>query len=279
MQLVDMTNYQSGKGSIISPPARQAIEEALRDQKRILLFLNRRSITKTFKNKQGLTVDKMTMGVERLAKDLEKQYPQAKIAIVHKDIHVIPEHANVVIATQAVLKFRRSVLFDTVIFLNFDAQLMHFEFRAQERAFSLLIALRLMAQRRIFVQTHIQDDHVLKAARSMNFTYFLRQELRFRREIGLPPFKHMVTLWVRSLNEELVHEQSQSLHEVLKTQKPSSIAISDPFADLSQRFPGRVCFAINVKGKSVPALVKFCKKVLKDFKRKSSIIITMVVDP
>ncbi|MBW3537092.1 MAG: hypothetical protein KY395_04885 [Actinobacteria bacterium] len=118
--------------------------------------------------------------------------------------HPIPElsgaaHADeagtderVVIGTEAAL--RRAGRRDTVIFLDFDQELLAPRLRAGEQALALLARAARMVrgrQGRVIVQTRQPDHVVLRAARSADPGLVADAERAQRDSLGLPPFSAM----------------------------------------------------------------------------------------
>lgn len=99
--------------------------------------------------------------------------------------------ARVLVGTEAALHQLGGVA--TVVFLDFDAELMAPRYRAGEQAMALLVhAARLAGPRadggRIVVQTRTPDHRVLRAAVHADPGVLAREEAVVRRAMGLPPY-------------------------------------------------------------------------------------------
>jgi len=100
-----------------------------------------------------------------------------------------PAEAQVVVGTEAAL--HRAGRRDTVIFLDFDQELLAPRLRAAEQAMALLArASRLVRGRkgRVVVQTRQPDHPVLEAASQADPGLMVDSERATRRELALPPY-------------------------------------------------------------------------------------------
>ena len=318
-QLVDMTNYNPRKSSIISFPLQNLIADLLKRQGKIILYMNRRGMaTLTRCNQCGFTVKcercdvhmkvidnqqmicgrcnfkmglpkicphcqgdylhSMGKGIDKIASDLSKFYPQAVIRRYDKETDHYPQTADIVMATQAILRQKENIKVDSLAVINFDAELNHLDFRSAQHAFSLMAHLRLMAKEKFLIQTHMRDHYCLQASAKMDFEKFYKKELKFRKQLGLPPYKHLVVLSVRGPNEGAVIEQSQKMAAQLKEKKPARIEVSLPHPDTPVKLRDNYRYMILLKGHSVQHILKYVKVRLKHVKRIKRNIVTIVVD-
>lgn len=320
LQIVDMTNYNPGKTSILSFPLQNAMQKTLGEGGKVVLFLNRRGFsTRTHCQQCGFTIkcercnvnlsylySKKTMvcrhcnfkselpkmcpqchgsylrstgtGIEKLESETSRYYPGARIHRYDSDSKVFPKNADIIITTQAIFRRHGRWTASLVGMLNFDAQMHHFDFRSGQKAFSLLVHLKQLAGEKLLVQTRMPDNYCIKAARTMNFNMFYREELKLRKELDLPPYRHLVALGMRGKHEDSVFELSKILFDQLADKNPKNIDISDPHPDVSPKLRDKYRFTILLKGRSVKSILTLIKSVLKGFRKKSTII-TINVDP
>ena len=164
-------------------------------------------------------------------------------------------------------------------FVQFDQELNHSDFRCGQKAFTLLIHLRQMVKEKFLIQTRLRDNYSLQAALKMDFEVFYEEELKFRKELKLPPFGHLVEISLRGAKEDFVLQESQRLFEALEKSKPKGMEVMDSQPDLVPKLRDKYRYTIMLKGKSVEKMIKFAKAVLKNFKRRKKLIITLNVDP
>ena len=217
-------------------------------------------------------------GVEKLESEAARLYPTARIVHYDRQSKEIPKRADIIIATQAIFRRRDQWKVSLVAMLNFDAQMFHVDFRSGQKALSLLVHLKQLAKEHFLIQTHMRDSYCIKAIRDRNYDKFYRQELKLRKELGLPPYQHLVALGLRGTDEELIFAQCTDLYDRLNEQKPKGITISDPHPDVNPKLRDKYRFTILLKGKSVKNMLTLIKKTLKTLRRRGTII-TVNVDP
>ncbi len=321
IQLVDMTNYNPRKTSIISYPVQNHIAKTLQDRGKVILFINRRGLAsvtrcqqcshilkcprcqvsltylyskkilmcrlcnhkeelpKTCPGCQGSYLKSQGAGIEKLVNQLLRIYPHLNIVRFDKDSKSLAKDFNVVIATQAIMRFKDVVQADFTAVLNFDSQLHHLDFRSAQRTFSLLIHLRDMTKKKMIVQTSMPDNYCLKALIKNDRELFYKEELKIRKSLALPPYKHLLAIGMRGRNEEHVFEQCQKLFQLLGEQEEKSIEITDPHPDVMPKLRDKYRYTIVLKGNSVKKMLSLTKEVLKGLKKKSDLIVTVNVDP
>lgn len=129
-------------------------------------------------------------GVSRLVEELAAAAGRPAV-LVTGATDERPAPAGVYVGTEAVL--HRVERADTVVFLDFDRELLAPRYRAAEQAMALLVrAARLVGRRdrggRILVQTFLPDHPVLFAAVRSDPGRLVERERPARAALGLPPF-------------------------------------------------------------------------------------------
>jgi len=320
LQIIDMTNYNPRKTSILSYPLQIQLEKFLKENKKILLYFNRKGFsTLTRCNQCGRTLRcercdvnltylyskkmmvcrhcnftmilpkvcpqcqssylrSMGIGNEKLESELARHYPDAKVLFYDKEHEILPLQADIVIATRAITKILDRISFGLIAVLDFDAEIHHHDFRSAHKAFALLVQLRQSAKEKLLVQSRLADNYSLKAAKKMDFDFFYKKELNFRKELGLPPYRHIISIGLRGVQEEIVFEQSQDLFDKFNHNLPQEIEISDPHPEGSPKLRDQYRYAILVKTKSVKKALEFIHPIIKGFK-KHNCVIAVNVDP
>jgi len=228
---------------------------------------------------QGSYLRSTGMGIEKLESEVARLYPQARVGRYDKESAALPSGADIIISTQAIVKHLDHLSVQLIAVMNFDAELNRFDFRSAHKAFSLLVRLRQASSEKLLIQTRMMDNYCIKAAQKMDFNYFYRHELKHRREIDFPPYTHLVAIGLRGTNEEAVFEQSQILFENFKNNTLKGIDVLDPHPDANPKRRDKYWHTILLKGHSVKKMVALAKTVLKGFRRRKNIIVTINVDP
>jgi len=321
MQIIDMTNYNPQKTSILSFPLQNAIRDTLAQQGKVILLMNRKGFTtRTHCQQCGFTVkcercnvsltylyfQKVMVcrhcnfrtelpkvcpqcrggylrssgtGTEKLESEVARLYPQSRVGRFDTSSKSFPRQADVVITTKAVLREQGTVAAELVGVINFDAELHHLDFRSGHHAFAFLVRLRQLAAQKLLVQTRMMDNYVLQAVSKNDFNGFYKKELELRKELGFPPYRHLVSIGLRGVNEDFVFEQAKELSARLEKDRDAKVEISDPHPDVNPKLRDKYRFTILLKGHSVKSILAFIRKALKDFSRKRNTILTINVDP
>ncbi len=321
MQIVDMTNYNPQKTSILSFPLQNAIRDTLAQQGKVILLMNRTGFTtRTHCHQCGFTIkcercnvnltylysQKIMVcrhcnfkaqlpkvcpqcqggylrssgtGTEKLESEVARLYPQARVGRFDTDSKSFPRQADVVITTKAVLREQEALGAFLVAVINFDAELHHLDFRSGHHAFALLVRLRQLAAQKLLVQTRMMDNYALQAVVRNDFSAFYKEELSLRKELGFPPYRHLVSIGLRGVNEDFVFEQAKELFALFEKDRDVKVEISDPHPDVNPKLRDKYRFTILLKGRSVKSILAFIRKVLKGFTKKKNTILTINVDP
>ncbi len=218
-------------------------------------------------------------GIEKLESDIARVIPTARISRYEQETKQAPRNANIIIATQAVRRILPELNADVLAILQFDAFLNRVDFRSANKVFSLAMELRHQVSKKLVVQTFQMDNYALKTLVKMDFDAFYGEELKLRQELKLPPFDYLATVMLRGKQEEAVLAQANALFELLTKKETAGVEVLDPQADVIPKLRDQYRFTIMLKGQSLETILGLIKAALKDLKRKSSVIVTVNVDP
>jgi len=220
------------------------------------------------------------MGIEKLESEVSRLFPQARVGRFDKDSRSVPLDFDILIATQAILKIKEKLSVSLVAVLRIDAELNRLDFRSGEKTFSLLAYLNQLAGEKLIIQTAVPDNYCLKAARKMDFKRFYQEEIKTRRELNFPPFRHLIAIMMRGAKENVLFEEANRIYKELKeSNKKRSVEILEPQSDIIPKLRGKYRFTLLVKGKDVKGMTAFIKETLKFLKKKSGMMISVNVDP
>ena len=157
-------------------------------------------------------------GTEKLDKELAKAVPE--LERIRLDADVVAERgavpdalrrfaetdSSVLLGTQMVAKGHHFAGVSLAAVVDADTQLGLPDFRAEERTFALLTQLAGRSGRdapgRVIVQTFQPDARAVAFAARHDVAGFLEGELERRRELGYPPFCHLVRIVVAGADPE-----------------------------------------------------------------------------
>ncbi len=125
--------------------------------------------------------------------------------------------AQVVVGTRAALKAFLPRGPSLIGFISPDPLLRLPDFRAGERAFSLLwAAAEKVAGGKLVIQTHHPTHYAVRAVADQDPTGFYKHELGFRAELEYPPFRRLCLLTIRSRTEGVAKRLAQELEQELR---------------------------------------------------------------
>ena len=218
------------------------------------------------------------LGIERLESELSREFPFARICRYDKETKELSKDFHILITTQAILRLQEDLLADALGVIQIDSELSRPDFRSAQKAFSLLTHLKRFVKGKILIQTFLPDNYCVRAMAKNDFKGFYRKELKLRRELGLPPYKHLIEVMVRSAKKEAAREQAEILFQGLKKNKKGTIEISEPQEDFLPRLRGKYRFNILVRTTSPPKAMRFIRATIGSSKKKAGVIITLNID-
>jgi len=165
-------------------------------------------------------VARLGAGTQRLERELEQHFPGLPLVRLDADAAARPERLTaalrrfaeaegaILLGTQMVAKGHHFAGVELAAVVDADTALALPDFRAEERTFALITQLAGRSGRdapgRVLVQTFQPDARPIAYAARHDVPRFLAEELARRRELGYPPFAHLVRLVVAGPSAEPV---------------------------------------------------------------------------
>jgi len=243
----------------------------------------------------------MGIGVEQIQTELKKLFPQAKMVAFERSAKsaiannspiktfgdklreqsnlLTLENFDILISTQAVLRYQGSLQVQVAAFIDFDAQLNRLDMRSAFDAFSLALHISSMALDPVFIQTRNCSHYVLQTLSKSKADVFYDEELRLRKEFGFSPAKHWVKISWRGKSEKITHQAAQQAYNILSQEAKEVFAVTPPLADRVLRKRDQFHFNVMIQANHVPQAVAFIKSAFHKIKRPSRVIITLNIDP
>jgi len=167
-------------------------------------------------------------GVERVAEEVQKRWPDARLAVMSSDVIHSPAEAealieamaagaiDILIGTQMVAKGHNFPGLTLVGVVDADLGLKGGDLRAAERTFQLLQQVSGRAGRagkrgRVLLQTRQTESPVIEALVKGDRDAFLQAELDDRRDAGMPPYARLAAVILSSLDAQAVEEVASLL--------------------------------------------------------------------
>jgi primosomal protein N' (replication factor Y) len=200
------------------------------------------------------------LGTEQVEELVQQRWPQARITrwdrdtTVGRDSHeallagFINRQADVLIGTQMIAKGLDLPFVTLVGVISADVSLGLPDYRTSERTFQLLAQVAGRAGRgllggRVIIQTYQPEHYAIQAAAEHDFAAFYVEEIRFRTQQGLPPFRRMARLLladpVNERGEKEAKELARNLQLHLRQQELASTELFGPVPPFFSRVDGR----------------------------------------
>lgn len=173
------------------------------------------------------------LGTEQLETLVQEQWPTARLVrwdrdtTAGRDAHeqllagFVRHEADILIGTQMIAKGLDLPLVTLVGVISADTTLNLPDFRTGERTFQILTQVSGRAGRgllggRVVVQTYQPEHYAIRAAAEHDYITFYLDEIRFRTQHRLPPFRRMAKLVFSDPNPQRAEEQARIVLRVLQ---------------------------------------------------------------
>ena len=175
---------------------------------------------------QSARVKELGFGTERIEEELQKRFPEARIARLDRDTStnrkqfikilkaVHNQEVDILVGTQMITKGHHFPHVTLVGVIWADAGLGMPDFRAGERTFQLISQVTGRAGRgdkpgQVIIQTHQPDHYAVTCAQQHDYSGFAEKEMQLRGALQFPPFSRLVNLRFSGENEEQVKRSAQ----------------------------------------------------------------------
>ena len=233
---------------------------------------------------QGRRLSPFGWGVERVEHAVRRRFPNARIARYDPDglrgargetQRAAAAAAQVVIGTRGALRLFGRATLGLAGFVSADQLLRVPDFRAGERTFALLWAAaeRVVEGGALVIQSQNPTHYAFDAVVRQDLAAFYAHELRFRGELGYPPFRRLATLTVRGQSAPETERLAARVSAALRTS--TALQVYPPGADRRNRVR-----RVVVKGPAeLPRLVGAALEEFRGGRQEGRGIIDVEVDP
>lgn len=213
---------------------------------------------------------KRGLGTQSLMRYCMDTFPNKNVVRVDHDQPAASlAAADLVIATEQLLSSIHMPAFSTMVIVDFDSLVQFPDYTANENTFVLLehVAALLRDSATVFLQTYNPDHVVAKAFCTQQQDRVWDEEMRFRKQLLLPPAARVVKLILKKQQECAVEKQAATLLATLRATLPSSVRIEDPVVPRSPklgRFHRRFLIIRFLFDQSSPATLDAVRTALSD---------------
>jgi len=237
----------------------------------------------------------MGIGTEKVESELARLFPTARIARMdtdttkkrgsHKEIlDAFKEHKiDILVGTQMIAKGLDFPKVTIVGVVNADVTMNLPDFRASERTFNLMTQVSGRAGRgedggEVIVQTYAPSHYAILSASKHDYDKFYQEEIKTRKELLFPPFRHIIKLTMRSRSERGVIKAVEALKAYL-VDKVEDLEIVGPAPSPISKIRGFYRWNILLKGKNRSLMCDILKKALKGYRKPMDVFLAVDVDP
>jgi primosomal protein N' (replication factor Y) len=208
-------------------------------------------------------LSKFGTGTERVEEELENFFPKARIQRMDADTTATKYahekifksfrkgEIDILVGTQMLAKgldFPRVTLVGVVLA---DVALNLPDFRAAERAFQLLMQVSGRSGRshlggEVIVQAYNPGHYAIQAARKHDYAGFYQAEMKLRRPLKFPPYRHLMNVMVDSSSQKTALQTIRQLvlipRKLEKTADGQDLSVMGPSAAPLAKIKGRYRF-------------------------------------
>ncbi|MEG6585993.1 primosomal protein N' [Dendrosporobacter sp. 1207_IL3150] len=173
-------------------------------------------------------------GTQKLEEELLKIYPDARIIRMDQDTtggklshdRILEAFSrgeyDILLGTQMVAKGHDIKNVTAVGIITADSILNLPDFRAAERAFSLITQAAGRAGRgdiggRAIIQTYSPEHYAIEEGAKQSYIGFYEKEISFRKALFYPPFSKILKITVTATNETDVHRKAESVTSEIRS--------------------------------------------------------------
>ncbi|TCL08674.1 replication restart DNA helicase PriA [Shimia isoporae] len=235
-------------------------------------------------------------GVERLAEEAEKLWPDARQAVLSSDLFgsaralkegiekIASGGADIIIGTQLVAKGHNFPLLTLVGVIDADLGLQGSDLRAAERTFQLMRQVAGRAGRsekpgQALLQTYQPEHPVIRATLAGDELGFWRAEADERRFAGVPPFGRMAGIILSGPDVSQVFDLGNALARNAGMLREIGAEVYGPAPAPIARVRGRHRVRLLVKADKGAPLQAALAKWVGQFKLKGDLRLSVDIDP
>jgi primosomal protein N' (replication factor Y) len=225
---------------------------------------------------RGSDLETRGIGTQQVVAELNRMVPGARVLRLDRDVTEEPlahqrvldafgrGEAKFLVGTQMVTKgfdFPNVTLCAAV---SADAGLNLPDFRSAERTFQVLTQVAGRAGRgdvpgRALFQTLHPDHHALNFAARQDYRGFYEREIRFRQDLGYPPFTRLALIRIISFDPKACEQAGELIRNSLLT---THCSVMGPIPAFRKKKRNQYIYLLLVKAKSSSALNRALRSLL-----------------
>ena len=232
-------------------------------------------------------------GVERIAEELKKIFPNQKHIIFSSDTmnkkdssknleKIVNNKISILVGTQIISKGFHFPNLNCIVVVNIDLSSQGHDLRGAEKNLQLYHQLSGRAGREgkpatVYFQTYNFKKNMIIDITNKNPDIFLEKELEIRKKNNLPPFQRFISLILSSNDERKLQKQSFEFKNYINSKLNYLVLgpVNAPIYIIRKKFRVRLL----IRGKKSLKVQDSLSQAIKNFKFKKGIKLTVDVDP
>jgi primosomal protein N' (replication factor Y) len=230
----------------------------------------------------------------RLAEEVQELIPNAKVIILtqesfnnQKQAEIIlnsitNKEYDIIIGTQIIAKGHHFPALTIVGIIDADSSMMGGDLRASEKTYQLLQQVGGRAGReinnsQIFIQTFNPEHPLILALASYNRDQFIKEEMKSRKIMNMPPFGRLGAVILSSKQEQKLIDFTKELVKLAPISK--QISVLGPAPALLYKVRGKFRYRVLIKTNRNINIQKFFNKWIENIKIPSHVQLKIDIDP
>jgi primosomal protein N' (replication factor Y) len=225
----------SGNKTPISDLLKTYLILAVRKQKKVLLFLNKKSQSghlycreckysdfvrtalASCPNCNSHNVWFSSLNIQTLKEQVEKIVPSARINVLAEGYEKTPsiDHA-IDIATASVFYKLITQKYDLTVNISPDSTLNTAELSSQEKTYEQITNLKRITKGLLLIQTYNPDNLTIQSAVKSDYAAFFQKNIEERKALNYPPFSLLIKLSAKGKKPDVMDSKAQKLFENLQ---------------------------------------------------------------
>jgi primosomal protein N' (replication factor Y) len=236
------------------------------------------------------------IGTERLERDVKSAFPDRLVRRMDSDTMKGPGshekvleafkvgQVEILLGTQMIAKGLDFPDVTLVGVVNADTALHLPDFRAAERTFQLVAQVAGRTGRgdrpgKVLVQTYNPDAPAIRYAVKHDYDGFVAEEIPWRRDHGLPPFRRLARLIARGANPKAVESYVEELGRRLREALRDGMRLLGPAPAPVTKIRELHRYHLQVRAESAGSIQPLLRPVLSQFPAPAGVELAVDVDP
>ncbi len=216
-------------------------------------------------------------GAEKITSQLNLSFPGTKLARIDKEHQALDKDWQILVATEIIFHLNTLPKAEVAAAIDPDSAINSVDFRNNEKIYSLIYRLSLLADEELLIQTSLAEFYQRGEFTALDMDKLFELELKERKALSLPPYWHLAVIKIRGKQKERSQDAAERIYQELAG-KDKKIDVFEPVPAAPFKARGNFYFHILLKSKNPWDLGKFLKRHLHSSKSRG-VILTVDVDP